>query len=233
MIDFHTHLLPAIDDGSQSVEMSMEMLSFYDDTVTDIALTPHFYPWCDRMEDFLSRREEAYLRLQKELPQTAPRLHLGAEFAYFDGIRYSTVLSAFLVEDSNLLLVEMPTAPWKQSFFDNLLYVADKQNIIPVLAHIDRYRLNKADWKMVEAFVKSGGKVQLNASAFGGPLAKKAKQWIQKGMVQFIGSDCHNATHRPPNLCQTIAQCKANGEEKILRYLQAQSDFYFPKSIER
>ena len=60
MIDFHSHILPGIDDGSKSVEMSIKMLRREaQQGISRVVATPHFYPQTDNPERFLRRRAEA------------------------------------------------------------------------------------------------------------------------------------------------------------------------------
>lgn len=85
MIDFHSHILPGIDDGSRDIEMSLRMLeSSLRQGVTAIALTPHFYADNDTPERFLKRRDESFRELQR-VSGSRPRLLKGAEVYYFPG----------------------------------------------------------------------------------------------------------------------------------------------------
>ena len=81
-IDFHSHILPAIDDGSDSVGKSLHMCSMCAAQGVDIVVsTPHFYATRDRVEDFLERREYAYQSLCTENREKKMELRLGAEVA--------------------------------------------------------------------------------------------------------------------------------------------------------
>ena len=87
LVDLHTHILPGIDDGSRSVEMSLELLHMdMSQNVDTVVFTPHFYPWKDRPERFFEKREHAWEKLSDALPEEHPDFHRGAEFAWFDGI---------------------------------------------------------------------------------------------------------------------------------------------------
>ena len=67
MIDFHTHVLPNIDDGSRSMDMSLAMLAEeYAQGVTEVVATPHFYAQDMSMEDFLERRDSALAKVKKK-----------------------------------------------------------------------------------------------------------------------------------------------------------------------
>ena len=87
MIDFHTHILPGIDDGSRNGEMTREMLEEERrQGVTLIAATPHFYASRMSVDGFLARRAAALERtegLRAESPEPLPGLVVGAEVLYF------------------------------------------------------------------------------------------------------------------------------------------------------
>ena len=58
--DIHTHILPSVDDGAQSMEDALELLRLQKNSgVERVMLTPHFYPQHDTPERFLKRRAEA------------------------------------------------------------------------------------------------------------------------------------------------------------------------------
>ena len=83
-IDFHTHILPGIDDGSRNVEMSLRMLAAQrEQQVDEIVATPHFYAQKDSVEEFLLRRQCSYEKLKTKMAETNldQKLHLAAERA--------------------------------------------------------------------------------------------------------------------------------------------------------
>lgn len=80
-IDFHTHILPGIDDGSRNVEMSLRMLAAQrEQQVDEIVATPHFYAQKDSVEEFLLRRQCSYEKLKTKMAETNldQKLHLAA-----------------------------------------------------------------------------------------------------------------------------------------------------------
>ncbi len=200
MIDFHTHILPGMDDGSKNVRQSLEMLRMEQKMGIDtVFLTPHFYASQNSPETFLNRREEAWERLQEDMEENLPQLLLGAEVQYYESIGYAENLSSLCIQGTNLLLLEMPFNRWDDRAVRTVLDLNGMDGIQIVLAHIDRYlKFVKEDvWDL---FQRSGILMQLNASAFSGLLhRRKAVSLMQNGFVQFIGSDCHNLDSRKPN----------------------------------
>ena len=89
MIDFHSHILPGVDDGSVSLEQSIAMLQEEaKQGIHCVIATPHFYPEQEDVDTFLQRRDAAEAALRKEMEKYTdlPKLLVGAEVFYFSGI---------------------------------------------------------------------------------------------------------------------------------------------------
>ena len=87
MIDWHSHLLPKMDDGSRSVEESVSMLDLLGEQGVSIVLaTPHFGADEESVDEFLERRAHAYERLAPHIKPEHPRVLCGAEVKYYPGI---------------------------------------------------------------------------------------------------------------------------------------------------
>ena len=196
MIDFHCHILPGMDDGSKSVEMSRAMLKKQQEQGVDAVIaTPHFYGMHDDPERFLQRRQEAVAALgQTEIPVIC-----GAEVAYFDGIGRCAELAKMKIEGTNLLLLEMPFEPWTDRVLDDALGLMAVTGSKLVLAHVERYpkQMRKYAFELLE----QGALFQCNGAAFTSLSARRwALELLNRGLIRFLGSDCHNDTTRPPDL---------------------------------
>ena len=117
VIDFHSHVLPGIDDGSRNIETSIEMLRLSRNAGVDrMIATPHFYADEDRIEHFLEKREHAYQSLIEAVTteniSDTPQLLLGAEVAFFDGIGDADKVDRLTIQGTELLLLEMPFRTW-------------------------------------------------------------------------------------------------------------------------
>lgn len=205
MIDWHNHILPGMDDGSRDVAESISMLKMQmAQGVKTVIATPHFYANDESVEEFIVRRNKSFEELKKVLPKNSPRILLGTEVKYYPGISRMENLKALRIEGSKLLLLEMPFSSWTESMIRELVELASKSSIRIVLAHIDRYyHMQKADvW---ERLYESGIKMQVNASYFTLIFSKrKALSLLKKGRIDFIGSDCHNTTSRPPQIASAF-----------------------------
>lgn len=208
MIDFHSHILPEIDDGAQSVDESIAMLKMLKEQgVNTVALTSHYIATDESPEEFLNKRQEAFETLKAEIAQRKeqlPDLMLGAEVYYYPGILKMDNLSELTLSDTNVLLLEMPMAPWSEFNIRELIEFANFSDIQIVMAHIERYiKFQKKG--TVERLLESGILMQSNASFFFSRKTKrKALKMFDKGQIHFIGSDCHNLEYRPPRISDAI-----------------------------
>lgn len=205
VIDFHSHILPGIDDGSQNIETSLQMLKESTLQGVDIMMaTPHFYASKDRIEDFLKRRNRAYDSLRSTLGENLqPKLRLGAEVAFFPGISGAAKIDSLVFQGTRLLLLEMPFRSWTTSDIREVEKMIDKRGFQIILAHLERYMGMKENKKKIEELRQMPLYVQINA----GSLLDWKKRRIllkmfQKGEAHLLGSDCHGINHRAPNLAQ-------------------------------
>lgn len=205
MIDWHSHILPNMDDGSRNVAESMNLLKMLvNQQVDTVVATPHFYASLESKEDFLQRRARCYHKLMEEISSEAdlPHILLGAEVKYYPGISARNDLRDLCIEGTRLLLLEMPFSEWTEYTIRELNILACSKGIVVILAHIERYfSLQKEDvWNKLR---DNGILMQVNANFFTGAFTKrKALRLLDEGFVHMIGSDCHNITTRPPVIAQ-------------------------------
>lgn len=199
--DFHSHLLPCMDDGSRSVEESLKMLAALGEQgVNRVVASPHFYANDESVEDFLARRSAAFESLKPSLVQSLPQVVLGAELRYYQGVSKLKGIEKLCIQGTPLLLLEMPQCPWSGYVQREIESLACTGNIRVLFAHVERC-LPYQNAKTVERMTGEGVLMQMNAEAFSGFAQKrKAVSLLKRGLVQFIGSDCHNLADRAPNI---------------------------------
>ena len=197
MIDFHTHVLPGVDDGSKSVEESIEILNVLESQgVAHVFATPHFIPATDSLSDFLTRRDAAYDALSS-VYRGGVKIHTGAEISYFPGLTHSSELDRLKLGGTELLLLEMPMEPWSEYIKSEIIELACSARAIPVIAHIERY-MDYQRPKVLEQMVESGALMQVNASFFVHlKTRRRAIRLLNEGLFNMIGSDVHGVTYRP------------------------------------
>lgn len=212
MIDFHTHVLPGIDDGSQDEETTRAMLAEEArQGVSLVVATPHFYANRVSMDGFLKRREAAMARTARILEDASgslPRLMCGAEVYYFRGIGNADAIAKLCVEGTNTLLLEMPFEQWTEGVLRDVEQLIEKRRLDVVLAHVERYpefQRDDAVWERVMALSLTR---QINAGSFmkaGGLFHRDKKRKFCMEVLRdhpqsIIGTDCHNMRSRLPNL---------------------------------
>ncbi|MBP5596414.1 MAG: capsular polysaccharide biosynthesis protein [Pseudobutyrivibrio sp.] len=204
MIDFHSHFLPGIDDGSDSIETSIAMLNaWYSQGITDICATPHFYAEHNNPERFISRRNKAFAILQSATNNELQNIRLGAEVLFFDGISRYDGLHELCLEGTDLLLLEMPFRTWTSHMIEEVGVIASTTGIMPVAAHIERY-LDQPR-KLLKEFLNLNIFIQSNAEFFlDRHTQRKALKMLKKGTITFLGTDAHNLGRRSVNLGPAI-----------------------------
>ena len=201
MIDLHAHILPNMDDGSANPEETNKILDLmYQQGVTTVFATSHFYANKEAPGEFLARRNQSVASLvPSENPQ--PQLILGAEVAYFSGVGICEEIIPLQLGDTKLLLIEMPFGSWSDRMVKEICDIPHNLGLIPILAHINRYRSRKQFPKYQDALKKAGVLFQCNCDVF---LDRVKRNWTMKqfkaGNIHFFGSDCHNLENRPPNV---------------------------------
>lgn len=232
MTDQHTHILPGMDDGSKSPEMSLELLrAEAAQGVDTVILTPQY----DRMREsdvhFLERRSlfwerlhEAILALPEEEREGLPSLLLGAEVAWTPDLIDCRHLADLCITGTQAFLLELPVAPWRSSMFIQIQNLMTSTGLTPVIVHIDRYWTNQKPELLKELFslrlpVQLSAETLLHFSTRG-----KALKALRSGQVRYLMSDCHDPRYRRPNLGQAMAVIEKKLGEDIRRQLEDETD---------
>lgn len=189
--DFHAHILPCADHGSDSLETSLSQLRRAKAAgVDEIFATPHFYVDKTPIDKFLTRRERCFDTLQNAaIQQNIPiKLHKSAEVTIIQGLSKLPDLEKLCIENTHYMLLEMPIGvPWQPWVYSSIDELRDR-GVEPILAHIERY-----DKDSLEYILDFEIKTQINAAAlFSGIFTRRRIQsYISDGLVHFIGSDVH------------------------------------------
>lgn len=226
MIDFHTHILPGIDDGSKNCEESLEMLrKLSQQGVTTVIATPHFNPDKESVEEFVKRRSESLSLLRAQMSSDLPEIIPGAEIAYYEGISNLENLAMLSIGETKLLLLEMPMAKWSEFAVDELKKLSNVKGYTIVIAHIERY-MNAQSVSTWQHLRSIGILSQVNASFFIKlTTRKRALKMLRNGEINALGSDCHNLTSRPPCIGQAFdVIAKKTSESFLSEFAEYQRD---------
>ena len=230
MTDFHTHILPGIDDGSRDIAMTAGMLEAErDQGVTRIYATPHFYAHRVSVSGFLEGRAGALAETRELLASRPdlPEVIAGAEVLYFSGIGKAEQLPLLCVENSDILLLEMPFSQWRSDMASEIESLLNRRKLRVVLAHVERYEQFQKDKSVYREILDMPLTVQINAGSFIAPgfrgrqRQKLAIRLLAEHPDCILGSDCHNLDDRRPNLADARAAIERKAGASRLAALDA------------
>lgn len=199
-IDIHSHLIPGIDDGSQSMEETVGMLlRFVDLGYKKVITTPHI------MQDHYPNTPEVIKNGLEEVKKEISKLKIpisieaAAEY-YFDEFLFDKIKNQeILTFGENYALFEFSFVS-KPHNVDQLIFDFKTNNYTPILAHYERYPYlfdGGADY--VQSLKDKGLKIQMNLNSltghYGKPVQKQAEMLIDNRLVDFVGTDCHRIEH--------------------------------------
>ena len=202
MVDFHTHVLPGIDDGCKTVAESIAVLQcMHASGIKTVVATPHYYREKSSIDGFLARRDNAYRQVMAAADSGSiriPEILLGAEVAYFPGMSRLEKIEKLCIGNTKYMLLEMPFAKWDSFVIGELQKLITSRGIIPIIAHVERYPGYRS---ALDELNKLQLPVQVNAnSLFKFRTSFFLLRRIRDGSIQVIGSDCHDLSARPPNM---------------------------------
>lgn len=218
MIDIHSHIIPSIDDGAKNIKVTLDMLKRAEkDGTKKIIATPHYcegYGETPILE--VKKLVEQFKTLAKDEGINLD-IYAGQEI-YFNENMINDYKEGNIgtINDSRYMLIEFPMRRFDEEIFD-VLYELQVRNIIPVIAHPERYRpiMNKPS--IINKFIEEEYLFQLNAGSlqgmFGADVKKTAELLVSNGIYNFIGSDAHNDEKRCTGISDAINI--ANKKSKI------------------
>lgn len=206
VIDIHSHILPGLDDGAQSLEESLAMLEMAAaDGTTDIVATPHAnhtYPYDPESVD--SKIQEVSVAAGGRI-----RIHRGCdlhlsfdniESALADPYRYTINRHRYLLVEFSDLLIPKTT----DDVFGRML----SAGVVPIITHPERNGLLQSRPERLDGWVRAGCLIQVTAASLLGRFGRQAKaasdDLMRRGLVHFIASDAHDTRHRPPTLSEAF-----------------------------
>lgn len=232
--DMHSHILPEMDDGSKSLEMSLEIIEkLRAQDVKNICLTPHYYTNEESLESFLNRRKESLDILLPEVPEDV-KICLGAEVYVTDYLFNNDDLSEICYGDSKYILCEFPfSSTFSNRTMDWLYKLSANYGLKPVLTHIERYDHLMSDEGLVESLCDEDIIIQTNVGAFKGFSQKRRLlKYIKRGYIDIVGTDCHSLTRgNPDEYTDTINLIREKcGQEYVDHIVNTSAEIFSPFS---
>jgi protein-tyrosine phosphatase len=223
VIDLHTHILPGIDDGSQTLDDALEMArALVADGVTAVAATPH-------VRDDYPTTADAMLRavddLRGALTEAGIKLTLlpGAELAVdrIPRLDERELRRLTLAGSSLYLLVETPYYGWPPELAEQLLGLRIA-GFTPVLAHPERNADVQGAPSLLAPFVHGGTLVQVTAASVDGRLGAASRETafrlVEMGLAHMLASDAHTPDVRAAGM---RAAADALGDPALADWLTA------------
>jgi protein-tyrosine phosphatase len=195
LVDFHNHLLPGIDDGSKSIEQSLEMLNIYNELgIEKVIASPHIFK--DLYPNTPKTIKKSYDSLMHSLiDQKTKVLGYGAEymvdeFFLIELDKKNELLTCF----KNHVLIEIPFFG-QLKLLEEALFKLQNRGYVPILAHPERYTAIESSKKIRE--LKSRGAImQLNALSligfYGKEVKEKSNNFLSSQLYDLICTDAHN-----------------------------------------
>jgi protein-tyrosine phosphatase len=202
MVDIHCHILPGVDDGSKSWEMTAQMCNLAAlDGVTHIVATPHSN---DRYTYDRKRYAEMLGYLQ-DIGEGKLTFTLGCDFHFsYDNIHDALQHPRrYTIGDTQYLLIEFSDYGIPPSVRQDVFSISSC-GMVPIITHPERNQVLLKNPEMVLMLVEHGCLVQVTANAVTGAWgsnSKKMVEWLLKrNAVHVIASDAHDPVHRTPTM---------------------------------
>lgn len=208
MIDLHSHILPAIDDGSKDLEMSLEMAKqTVEAGVTKMVCTPHIH------QGYFDNNKETIRAPLKLLARGIEARDIPLKLAFAAEVRICPEITTWVSNESipfigkwenkNALLLELPHSHVPPGT-DNLIRWLLNNSIQPIVAHPERNRDIIADYSKLKMLRQAGAIFQVTAGAFcsrfGDAVSDVAHRLLMENMIAFVASDMHNIDRRPNDM---------------------------------
>lgn len=220
MIDFHSHILPGVDDGAASIEDTMQLIKEASKAgFTKIISTSHYV---EEQYEYDEATRQQFLEILNSGIKTLGgdiQLYLGSEiYASYNMIELLTEGKASSINNSRYVLFELPMQNEFTSL-KNIIYNLFANNYVPIIAHPERYSYVKDDPNWLIELIELGVLFQANYGSIIGIYGKQAqktvKQLLKNNMIHFLGSDVHKPQSiysKMPEILQEL--------EKIIDYEQ-------------
>lgn len=200
MIDFHSHILPGIDDGAKDTDEALQLLaSLKEQGITTVVATPHYHGECS-IKRFLHNRDAAYKSLKEAMEQSGgdyPEIVLGTEVAVNEFIVRHNGLDRLCIDGTNYILLEMPNKYWPPLLYDIVYNIAGKYHLKVIIAHIDRYFSLIGNNKKIVRLINMQPIFQINSYSLKYLGGKKLIDMLEFFECDYVfGTDCHNLTNR-------------------------------------
>ena len=221
MIDFHSHILPNIDDGARSIEETFNLIKEAEKAGFEAVISTSHYMENYYETDVPEREVWVKAILENLRPKNiTTNLYLGNEIYFTDNIiELLEKRKASTINDTSYVLFELPLNAEPLNLYD-VVYNMIQNKLVPILAHPERYRFIQKEPELMYDLIEKGVLMQANYGSIIGQYGEKARMIVRKffenNMIHFLGSDVHRQNTIYPKIPQILEEI-ANiiGEEKL------------------
>jgi protein-tyrosine phosphatase len=207
MIDLHSHILPGIDDGAQSLDESVTMARVASaDSIAQLVSTPHSAGWNGAWKNPPTGVKELQEELTRHaiqlrvLPGLEVRIDLDTPAEARDG-------QVMTLNHSRYLLVELPFDHYPP-YVEHVLFELQVSGLVPILAHPERCSIFASNPETLFHLVERGVLVQVTAASIAGEFGPAVQAFtrvlLEHRLAHVIASDAHSARLRPPVLSDAV-----------------------------
>ena len=210
MVDIHSHIINEIDDGSKSIDMTINMLKKSEQSgTTDIIATPHFMR--GRFEVEYKEVIEKVEELKKIVKENNIDINIyaGQEVYYSKNLlEYYNDKIIGTINNTKYMLIELPMLEFNIDEVINTIYELQIRGIVPIIAHPERYKQFIKKPSMINSLIKEGMLFQMNTGSivgdFGKDVKKTAAKYLEHNVYSFIGSDAHRDRGRDTDISEAL-----------------------------
>ena len=218
-VDIHCHILPGVDDGSQTPEETKAMLQkAWDEGIQIMVATPHYHK--QRGKNDIELIKKQLLLTRKLAKEVHPKMQicLGMEISYGEDVpellKEGRVVS---IRKSRYILVEFSPGDEFQ-YILNAVRKLQMSGHTVIIAHIERYNCLRKDISNVEYLREMGAYLQVNTGSITGSYGRSVKKFLREvlkaHLVQLVGTDAHGSERRTPKMQEAYKEVvKRCGEE--------------------
>ena len=221
MIDFHTHILPNIDDGSRSIEETFNLIKEAKNVGFEAIISTSHY--IEEYYETNAPEREVWINAIYENLQAKNidiNLYLGNEIYLSENIiKLLEEGKASTINDTSYVLFEMPLNAEPMNLYD-VIYEMMQYKLVPILAHPERYSFVQKEPELIYDLIEKGVLMQANFGSILGIYGEKAQMIVRKffesNMIHFLGTDVHRQNSIYPKVPEALVEItKIIGDEKV------------------
>lgn len=227
MVDLHCHLLPGIDDGSKSIEISLRLArEATENGVTHALLTPHHMNgrYVNHKKDVIQKTNEFQKQINAHnIPLTVfPGQEVRINGQLLEALDEDDIL--FADTAGKYMMLEFPDDDVPH-YTNRMIFDLQQRGIIPVIVHPERNTRIMAEPDLIYQLLEKGCLSQITASSYVGTFGKKvenfSRQLIEAGQGYVFASDAHDLPERKYEMRQAFKKLQYNfGQNLVDKYQQ-------------